>query len=87
MKVDEANLPPTNAHATVPVMHQITDPAIQAAAERFELETGRRLAYELPDEANEADIELFLVTTGYRKIADNPAAGTMGKDAGGAPEA
>ena len=37
-------------------------------------------------EANEADIELFLVMKGYRTITDNPAAGTMGKDAEGASD-
>ncbi len=43
----------------------IANPAIRAAALRFERETGRRVADELHDERDEGIIAIFLVVNGY----------------------
>ena len=46
-------------------MRRITDPAVRAAAERFERETGRKISEELPHEEHEGIIELYLIASGY----------------------
>jgi hypothetical protein len=66
-------------------MYRITNPAVRAAAERFEFETGRKISEEVPGEENEAIIELFLTGQGYPPITTNPASGIMGHDAAGKP--
>ena len=43
----------------------IANPAIRAAALRFERETGRPLADELHDERDEGIIAIFLIVSGY----------------------
>ncbi len=56
-------------------MLPIVDPMILTAAERFEAETGRRLADELPTDADEAMLALYLIMNGYqpeRFTTDDP---------------
>jgi hypothetical protein len=50
----------------------IADPAIRAAALRFERETGRSLARELGDERDEAIIGIFLIVNGYPPHGADP---------------
>jgi hypothetical protein len=51
-------------------MHRINDPAVREAAERFERETGKRIAEECPNEEHEGIIELFLISQGYTPKRD-----------------
>ena len=53
-------------------MTDVPETAIVDAIERFERETGRKLAAELPGESDLAIIGVFLVLNGYQIDPDQP---------------